>query len=534
MLKNIFYLLVLWSNISYLYAQVPTYADDIACIMYSHCTKCHHPGGIAPMSLMNYSQTVNYAQAILNMVEGASNKTHHLSSEMPPWPPDNTYQKYAYDPTLTEQEIQTIRDWVNNGTPEGDPTHAPVPPSYSSQGLIQNPDFIGKIQTYTSTASTNDVYRYFAIPTNFSTTKYINEWEIIPGNPEIVHHVLIYVDPTGNSLIDEANDPNPGFDQPTNSANNILIGVWAPGELKFKAPNGFGYKLEPNAAIVFQIHYPAGSIGQVDSTKIQLKFSSVPTRELFVQPPLNHGPNSLINGPLYIPANTTKSFTCTYVVPNQVDVTVFAVAPHMHLIGRSIETYGVKPNGDTIPFIRINNWNFSWQGNYFFQKPIKVPKQTVLWSHAFYDNTSNNPFNPNNPPQDVYAGEATTDEMMLNFFTFTIYMQGDENIIIDTSSHAEHYNHCSLTTSSNNSLTLTSNQYAYVFPNPTKNLTNILSSSKMEKLELLDYQGRKLGSWDTQNLMSFQVDLSWLPSGCYIFNIYYKNQIMESVQFLKE
>lgn len=529
---------VFWGiqSLMLLKAQVPTYADDIACIMYSHCTKCHHPGGIGPMSLMDYTQTANYAQAILNMVEGASNKTHHLSSEMPPWPPDNTYQKYAYDPTLTPQEIQAIRDWVNNGTPQGNPVNAPNPPTYSSQGLIQNPDFSEKIQTFTSYASNQDVYRYFAIPTNFSTAKYISEWEIIPGNPAIVHHVLIFIDPTGQALIDEANDPNPGYYKPTNSAfsDYRLIGVWAPGELKFKAPNGFGFKLEPNAAIVLQIHYPSGSIGQVDSTRIQLKWANGNVRELFNQPFLNHASNSLQNGPLFIPANTTQHFIEKFTIPNIIDLTFFSVAPHMHLIGRSIETYGIKPNGDTLKFIRINNWNFSWQGNYFFQQPIKVPKQTVLWSKAFYDNTSNNPFNPNNPPQDVYAGEATTDEMMMTFFTFTSYFQGDENIIVDTSSHAEHYNYCSMLTSNQNYSKLSQNIPATVFPNPTQGFTTVLTSFPMEKLELLDYQGKIITQWNTQNLKSFEVDLSWLPSGCYIFQVYYLNHTFESIQFLKQ
>ncbi len=521
-------------SLPFLKAQVPTYSDDIACIIYSHCTKCHHPGGIGPISLMDYTQTANYAQAILNMVEGASNKTHHLSTEMPPWPPDNTYQKYAYDPTLSQQEIQAIRDWVNNGTPQGNPANTPTPPSYSLQGLIQNPDFSDKIQTFTSNASNKDVYRYFAIPTNFSTVKYINEWEILPGNPEIVHHVLIFLDPTGNSLNDQANDPNPGFNQPSNSANYKLIGVWAPGELKFKAPNGFGYKLDPNSVIVLQIHYPAGSIGQVDSTRIQFKFSSGSARELITQSPLNHGSNSLQNGPLFIPADSTKLFIEKFTVPNQIDLSVFAVAPHMHLIGRSIQTYGVKPNGDTINFIRINNWNFSWQGNYFFQKPIKVPKQTVLWSKAFYDNTSNNPFNPNNPPQNVTAGEATTDEMMLNFFTFTYYMQGDENIIIDTSSHGEHYNYCSILTHTEYPSTLFTQNSDVIFPNPVQNLTTVLTSNAMEKLELIDLQGRILSRWDTKNQKSFEIDLSWLSSGCYIFNVYHLNQTLESIQFLKQ
>jgi hypothetical protein len=104
----------------------------------------------------------------------------------------------------------------------------------------------------------------------------------------------------------------------------------------------------------------------------------------------------------------------------------------MHLIGRSIRSYGVTPANDTIPFIDIPEWDFHWQGLYTFPRVLHLPAGTTLFSEALYDNTANNPQNPNDPPANVYLGEATTDEMMLVYFSYAYYLPGDENIVIDS------------------------------------------------------------------------------------------------------
>jgi hypothetical protein len=104
----------------------------------------------------------------------------------------------------------------------------------------------------------------------------------------------------------------------------------------------------------------------------------------------------------------------------------------MHLLGQNIRSYAVTPAGDTTHYIRINKWDFHWQGIYMFPKIQKISAGSTLYANAFYDNTTNNPENPNNPPQDVYGGENTTDEMMLVYFLYTSYQAGDENIIIDS------------------------------------------------------------------------------------------------------
>jgi hypothetical protein len=185
-----------------------------------------------------------------------------------------------------------------------------------------------------------------------------------------------------------------------------------------------------NSRIIIQIHYPQNTSGQQDSTSINFKLTSNTLRPFYMDAVLNHATN-ITNGPLIILPNQTKTFYEAYTVP--ADVTALNVAPHMHLIGKSMKVYGITPIGDTLKFVDLPNWDFHWQGAYDFRKLVKIPANTVLHAEAFYDNTSANPDNPNNPPALVTAGEATTDEMMLSFFTYTYYLPGDENIAIDNS-----------------------------------------------------------------------------------------------------
>jgi hypothetical protein len=171
---------------------------------------------------------------------------------------------------------------------------------------------------------------------------------------------------------------------------------------------------------------PAGSSGQLDSTKVRLYYSSnASARDVRVEPILYHFAPVLVNGPLTIPANTFRTFEERFTLPSIFTASVLAVAPHMHLVGESVKSYATKPNGDTIRFIDIPHWDFHWQGQYYFQRPVVVDGGSTLRAFATYNNTSSNPNNPNNPPQTVNLGEATTDEMMLVYFAFTAYQPGD-------------------------------------------------------------------------------------------------------------
>ena len=195
-----------------------------------------------------------------------------------------------------------------------------------------------------------------------------------------------------------------------------------------------GQKIRSNTDLVFQVHYPKGTVGQIDeNTKIKIYYHENPSpREIFILPLIYHSTPILLNGPLFIPANQTKTFEASFIAPQ--NYSLLAVMPHMHLIGRSMTVWTEPPpflSGNSNNLVRINNWDFNWQGAYTFKHPIKLQQGHAMRATAFYDNTSNNPNNPNNPIVDVDNGENTTDEMFIVFTVFTEHRNGDEAIDLE-------------------------------------------------------------------------------------------------------
>jgi hypothetical protein len=280
-----------------------------------------------------------------------------------------------------------------------------------------------------------DEYRTFVIHSGNTESKYLNSVEFIPGNPAAVHHMLFYQDTSDISYQKDQDDPAPGYASngtTTASPYAVMIGGWAPGGTVYKLPDNMGFEVPANSDYVVEIHYAPGSMGQTDSTKINMKFTTVPgIRPVYVAPILYHYPPSLINWPLTIPANQVKTFNEKSGTFN-VNLSLLSVAPHMHLIGKSFKVFMVKTPGDTTNLISIPDWNFHWQENYGFQKLIKFPAGAQIYGQATYDNTTNNPFNPSNPPVTVHLGESTLDEMMVCFFAYLGYQSGDENVILDS------------------------------------------------------------------------------------------------------
>jgi hypothetical protein len=351
---------------------------------------------------------------------------------MPPWPPDPEYSRLAHERVLSAAEKSKIMDWVDGGTPQGNMSLEPPAPTFSNKGdLPGTPDLVVKIPTYTSTASGTDIYRCFVLPTGLTADKFITAFEALPGDRSIVHHVIIYADTTNASTLLDQADPLPGYTSfgGIGTSKAIMLGAWVPGATPLQYPAGFGTRLYSNAKLVLQIHYPAGTAGMKDSTEVRFFFSSAPgIRDVSLTAVLNHSAN--INTPLFIPANTVKSFTEKQLIP--FDVTMLGVAPHMHLLAQNIESFGIAPvSGDTDRYISIPEWDFHWQGVYLLRQAKKVLAGTTVYANATYDNTTANPENPSNPPVDVRLGEATTDEMMLVYFVHTAYQAGDENLVID-------------------------------------------------------------------------------------------------------
>lgn len=491
-------------------AQTVTWADDIAPILYAKCTSCHHTGGLAPNALITYTQAFNYKTMIKQYVD---------NKYMPPWPPDADYKHLAFERLVTAAEKQKITDWVLGGAPQGNINNAPPAPTYTNNASqLSSIDFSAKMADYTVSTS-QDLYRCFVIPTNLASDKFAAEVEVKPGNASIVHHVLVFED-TSQIIVNKDNlDPGPGYTSffGTGSGTSRLVGEWVPGTAPIKFPANMGIRLKANTRIILQIHYPAGTFGILDSTRVNIKYAPGSPREVYLAPILTE--TSVVNGPFMIPANTVKTFTQQFTNNYPLPFTLLSVAPHMHLIGKQYKVFAIGTVNDTIPLIYIPKWDFKWQGVYSFRNPIKMGPNYKVVGITEYDNTAANPSNPNTPPQNIGQGEATTDEMMQTYFAFLLYQAGDENIIIDNSPLVGLDE-----TEKLNSVVKTIQLYQ-VFPNPASSKAN-LSYFSPERINttaaIYTIEGKLVKEWKTELQAGFgdlSLPVEGLGKGQYFISI---------------
>lgn len=416
-----FFILLMFS-VSPLLGQNYTWTEDIACILYENCVSCHYENGIAPFSLISYEDASQRASLIATAVN---------DRYMPPWPADPNSNHFLDERVLSETEIEAISSWVEAGAPSGDLSSAPSPPIFESNEVIQQPDLVIQLPEYISQATTEDDFRCFVIPSEIYNNRFIQAIEFIPGNSTIVHHALIFLENSDIPKSLDDKDPTPGYScfGGIGSNNFKMIGGWVPGMPPIQFPAGMGMFFPANVNIVVQLHYPAGSQGESDQTKINFKLSEETNlREITISSVLNHG-ETLLEPSFFIPANTIKRFNAEFFMP--IDITILGIGPHMHLVGQSIKAFAVTQGGfDTLPLINIPRWDFDWQGFYNFRTPVIVRSRSTLHAQATYDNTSNNPDNPNSPPEDVAAGQESTDEMMIVSLLWTRYVPGDENLVL--------------------------------------------------------------------------------------------------------
>lgn len=397
------------------FAQSPNYSEDIAPIIYNKCMQCHHNNGIAPLSFENYANVITNTGIIQHVTS---------TGEMPPWPPDTTYQNYAYENVLTSNEITKINDWITVGAPLGDTSLLPPLPSFDNNSSLGPADLEIQMPVYSSNATSNqDDYVCFSIPTGLTQSRNIRAIEIIPGNLQTVHHVLVSIDDNaGSSTVITQNCMGPQGD---------LVFGYAPGSLPLIYPNDslnkFGVEIPANSSVVLGMHYPEGSFGQLDSTKVRFYFypQNTVVRSVSTEFLINEGlPPDM---PVIIPPNQITPISSSF-GPIMSDMSLMSIFPHMHLLGKEMQCYAVTPTNDTINLMKINNWDFEWQGFYFYKNFIKIPAGSMIYANGQWDNTAS-VSNPN--PISVQTGLNTENEMFVFLFQFLPYQIGDENISIE-------------------------------------------------------------------------------------------------------
>jgi len=389
-----------------------TYSKDIAPIVYQNCTSCHRDGEVAPFSLSNYDEVKRHAATIAAVTQ---------SRYMPPWKAAPDGDKFSGERRLSNSQIATIKQWVTEGMPEGNPTDLPPAPHFASGWRLGPPDAVVQPEAaYPVPADGDDLYRCFVIPTSYGADRYLSGLEVHPGNGKVVHHIIVYLDTTGAAKERDAQDPGPGYTSfgGPGFAPSGALGGWAPGNDPLMVPPGDGILLPKGADIVMQIHYHKDGKPETDLSKIGLYFSKTPVdkrvRTMQIMQPFLH----------IQPGDADYRAKTNMMVP--ADIHALDVLPHMHLVGHDITVSAIAPDKPAQTLVSIPQWDFNWQTRYTFKEPVALPKGTRIDVVAHYDNTADNPRNPNTPPKLVKWGEQTTDEMCIAFVSYTI---DDEHLI---------------------------------------------------------------------------------------------------------
>jgi hypothetical protein len=389
----------------------PTFSREVVRLFQQHCQSCHRPGDIAPFSLVDYESARPHALTIKAMTQ---------LRKMPPWKPVDGCGDFDAARGLTQSEIDILAKWADAGAPEGNRADLPPPLVFNPDWQLGAPDLVlVNDEPYTPPAD-GDMYRCFSIPAKTISEQYVRAIDIRPGDRQSVHHVLTFIDAAGESLKLDEDDQGPGyacFGGPGILTTSTL-GGWAPGARAFELPEGIVFSLPANARVVMQVHYHPhhGQPPRADLTQIGVYYSDVQPRKLMRIVPL-------VNMNFTIPpghANYRVDAGIPFLEKLPAPVQLWAVAPHMHLLGRKMTVEATLPNESKSCLITIDDWDFNWQGMYRFREPISLPAGTKLAATSWFDNSANNPRNPNHPPLPVSWGEATTDEMCLAFLGITL------------------------------------------------------------------------------------------------------------------
>jgi mono/diheme cytochrome c family protein/thiol-disulfide isomerase/thioredoxin len=388
-------------------ASPPTYNGQVAVLLQRHCQECHRKGQVAPFALDTYEQARKRAADIASVVE---------DREMPPWKPmPGIGPKFQHSRALDDSAIAAIVAWSAAGAPLGDPAAAPAPARFPDDWVLGTPDLIVQpAEEFSIPADGADVYRCFVVPTNLPKDMYITAIEYQPANRKIVHHMLAYVDTSGEARKKDAEEPGPGYSCFSGPGVEIHgdLGGWAPGNEPSRLPEGIGRALPKGADVIVQVHYHPDGKTETDRSRIGLHFARAPIKQTL------HW-NAAVDLGLKIPAGSANHESrAAWPVP--VDLVAYAVTPHMHLLGRDIQMSVTYPDGRDEDLIKIADWDFGWQNTYYFARPIDLPKGSVVKLVSHFDNSKDNPKNPNRAnPIPVKWGEATTDEMSIGFIAVT-------------------------------------------------------------------------------------------------------------------
>ena len=394
-----------------------TFYKDVLPVLQDHCQGCHRPGEAAPMSLLTYDSTRPWAKAM---------KANVLTGKMPPWFADPHYGHFSNDRRLSKVDIDTLVAWADTGAQAGDPKDAPAPKQFVEGWRIPKPDVVFQMPSAFDVPASGTIdYQYVVIPTGFTDDKWVQMAEARPGSPKLVHHIIAFIREPGSKWLSEAKPGVPFVprevareenksgkkDKKDDGFTGDFLAGYAPGTVPNIMKPGEAKLIKAGSDIVLQLHYTANGTAGSDRSRVGIVFAASKPEQRVVT-------LASANEKFAIPpgdANYEVDSTMTLYR----DATLISMLPHMHFRGKSFEYRAIYPDGRKETLLVVPHYNFNWQLSYDLAKPKLLPKGTVIECTAHYDNSVNNPFNPD-PTKEVKYGEQTWEEMMFGFFDVAV------------------------------------------------------------------------------------------------------------------
>ena len=398
----------------------PTFAHDIAPIVFKSCAPCHRPGEAGPFALLTYVDVKKHARQIVAVT---------ARRYMPPWLPEEGYGEFAGERRLTDGQIHLIAAWVKAGEPEGPLAGMPALPRFAPGWQLGTPDLVVEAKRpYTTPADGQDVFWNFILTPGVKTTRYVKAIEIRPGNRRIVHHANLLEDRTHSARRQEKSPGEgfPGMDLTIEADafdpdSHFLF--WKPGSVPSVERDGLAWRLAPGDDLVLNVHLqPSGRREEVRPS-VGLYFTDHPTTKFPMLVQLEH------DGALDIPPGDAD-FLVTDDFRLPMDADALAVYPHAHYLGKLLEGYATLPDGRREWLIRIPDWDLNWQAVYHYRRPVFLPKGTVISMRFHYDNSDRNPRNPHRPAVRVRGGNQSTDEMGHLWLQLLPRGEGDQRAVL--------------------------------------------------------------------------------------------------------
>lgn len=380
-----------------------TYERDIRPLLEKHCVDCHREGEAGPFPLDSYEAARQRTGTIAQVT---------LRRFMPPYKATPLSLRFHNERRLAASEIALFAAWAKLGAPRGNIAQSPR--RVTEEGAPSFDQSWRMTKAASIPAEGKDIYRCFVMPTGLEQVRWIDGFRFRPGNPKVVHHALFFFDLSGAARKLDAESPEPGY--PCFGSPGFLpvssLGGWSPGNRVLTMPPGTAIRAPANADLVFQLHYRLTGKPESDQSELDVHYAKqAPAQRLLDIALTSNRIDIPVGEPNYIVQDSFE-------IP--VDVTLHQIIPHAHFLARRMRAWASIPGRPRRVVLAIDDWDFNWQDIYQLRTPFKLPAGTILEMEIRYDNSRRNIRNPNSPPQRVFWGLGTSDEMAGMHYNVTV------------------------------------------------------------------------------------------------------------------